>query len=252
MRVIGNDIFASFRHVQISGTNITGVKVSINRAVKWAQARTSIFNSVISTGTTGVHVVLQQHLPNKNSVAYILNVAKTSFHTSCFALKSRYSNLKCGNCKDNIIEIENTNFLGPSTCSSVVAFEGSMKVTLNNVLFMATRSQYLIHSVIDSLTMKGHCNIYDNKGIVFIEARIYRAGNDPDYSELVFSGATVKFVNNTIVGRESLDTVIAIKDSHLIFTDSNVSFINNCGANCGGITATNADISLNEMSFFLL
>ena len=282
MRVFGNDIFISFKDVQISGTNITGVKVNINRAVKWAQVRIRIIDSVISTGTTGVHIVSEQHLPNKNSVAYTMNVARTSFNTSCFALQSRYSRLGCGShCKNNVLKIENVTFLGYSTCSSVVSFLGDMEVTLSEVLFMATKSHFLIQSVIDSLTMKGHCNFYENKGTVLFEAHIDSQSGDPYTSELVFLGATVKFVNNTIdhegkktigtvmavkdsylsfansnvsfenntidhEGKKAIGTVMAVKDSYLSFASSNVSFVNNYGTNCGGITITNTNALLSK------
>ena len=87
MRVFGNDIFVSFQNVEISGINITGVKININTAVLWAQVRIRIIDSVISTGpgATGVLVVSRQHLPNKRSVSYMMKVANTLFYASCFA-----------------------------------------------------------------------------------------------------------------------------------------------------------------------
>ena len=74
-KVFGSDIFISFRDVQISGRNITGVRVNINRVVKWAQVRIKILDLIVSTGATGVHVVSQQHLPSKKSVGFTMYLA---------------------------------------------------------------------------------------------------------------------------------------------------------------------------------
>ena len=121
------------------------------------------------------------------------------------------------------------------SCSSALKLGGNMSAIMTNISFMENNSQFVIHSVTDTLTMKGHFNLYNNKGSIFIS----------ESSELVFSQATVKFINNTIEGKAPLDTVVAVQNSKLTLSDSSVSFINNHGTNCGGISARNTIISLN-------
>ena len=240
MRFFGNDILVSLQNVEISATNITGVRINIYKAVKWSQVHISIIDSVISTGTTGVYVYQHQQLSNKASVAYTMNVANTLFYSSCLSLESLSFIRKPK--KGNDITVVNTRFV-ESTCSPVLSLNGanSIKVTLNDVHFRATKSQYMIYASIDCLIIKGHCYFHNNRGTTLISSYIPEA---LESTELLFSSASVNFFNNTILHESGThNSVIAIEDSNIIF---NVSFVNNNGTNCGGITVTNGNVLFKE------
>ena len=117
-------------------------------------------------------------------------LARGVFNTSCLSVQAQYFRQWPKNYND--VKIENISFSESAvSCSSALKLGGNMSAIMTNISFMENNSQFVIHSVTDTLTMKGHFNFYNNKGSTFIS----------ESSKLVFSQATVKFINNTIEGK---------------------------------------------------
>ena len=206
----------SLNKVQITNENGKGIVVQFTETGNYRQSFT-LGNSTISTRDTGVLILADLILP------YEVKIAGVSFNGSCLMITGA----------KNSIHIQNTSFTGCS-CSPVISVDTINKqsgLILDNVTIKDSRSQYLIHSLMQLIIIKGHCYFVRNRGTIAISS---------NYSMLIFSEAKAEFIDNRI-GKyfESPSSVIVVDGGTIALKNSRVIFRSNFGENCGGITAIN-------------
>ena len=178
----------------------------------------TLSNSNISTGDIGLHIFMSGN-------AHRILVRRVNFHHSCFILE--------GDQNSYVYIIQNVRFYA-CTCPTALSVKGYMNIVINNTNFGAITSRYIIHSTAKSLTLKGQCYFYRNRGVVLIKS------DQNNIAVLSISQATVGFIDST-VGKlfETLSSMMVADSSKIDFINSNITFKNNHGKDCGGIAATN-------------
>ena len=83
---------------------------------------------------------------------------------------------------------------------------------------------------------KNYCYFRSNRGPAIVSSR----------STIIFNKTRVSFINNTITRKEPLGIVTSENHSFLYFVNGATNFINNSGWQCGGIIATNSNITFNN------
>ena len=237
--------------IQITAKNCVGI---ILYATKYQNFR--LVNSTLSTGNVGVYILGNSFHKvwnvkmrcrggrGRHSCYYYrtskinnnVNIINVLFQTSCLILNSRQWNYW--------YMVTNTTFVG-CECSPMLSIHGNLTVTINDISVQGTQSKLLLYSTVKSLILEGNCYFYNNSGGFLINSS----------SNLNFNGATASFVDNTVtIDNSALPGAIIHIDgnSSVTFSNSHVSFENNHGHTCGGISARNATISLVNVSISFL
>ena len=217
--------------IQITGDNITGIKVEIlgKSKVKYTQ----IFKlrySIISTGGTGMSVLDNMPIGKRNQrlkrgmfEPFKMIISNVTFIRSCVSLMSVQAYSKVMTIAYEITDV----VVIASSCASALMFNGYVNISLDSLSVSECQSQHVLKSTQSqfaqsTLFVQGYLYFYNNRGVVEITR-----------SELTFSKATLKFVNNSVQD----NSVWSVEDSSIVFSESNIVFENNYGQISGGITA---------------
>ena len=191
--------------------------------------QTNLTNSKISTGSIGVYVGYYYLFYGLGGEVYIDN---TSFSGSCLEFKGKYFNP--ARLHYDIL-LKNVT-IEKSACLTVLALRGSnVKIVLEEVRMADNRSPYLIHANESRIHMLGGNTLESNSGVAYLTK-----------STLLFSQARVNFTKNVVLTSHGVP--LFAKDSQVVFESSCITFENNKGMQCGGITALRTQLIFSENS----
>ena len=165
-----------------------------------------------------------------------VEISNSWFITSCVEFKTVPTNTS--EVVTNIA-IKNTTFEDECIkhhCWSVLSFNRALNVTLVDVNILNSTPSFLMYvKQMIFIHFKGNISFHNNKGVVYIKK-----------SEILFSGAQVSFVNNTVVN--TLGAPIYAVDSSIILEQCHVVFKSNYGLLCGGITGRHMKLLIKDNS----